>query len=79
MSSMSKKQPISTVMLPVKIDSVTATGVGELLLAALQPGARVVVDGSQVTYMSAAGVRTFASVLHQAVKMHLFISGFKYG
>ena len=49
MSSMSKKQPISTVMLPVKIDSVTATGVGEMLLAALRPGARLIVDGSQVT------------------------------
>ncbi len=79
MSSMSKKQPISTVMLPVKIDSVTATGVGELLLAALQPGARVVVDGSQVTYMSAAGVRTFASVLHQAVKMQARIAFCRFG
>jgi len=69
MSSMSKKQPISTVMLPVKIDSVTATGVGEMLLAALRPGARLIVDGSQVTYMSAAGVRTFASVLHQAANV----------
>ena len=35
-------------------------------MAALRPGARVIVDGSQVTYMSAAGVRTFASVLHKA-------------
>ena len=69
MSSMSKKQPISTVMLPVKIDSVTATGVGEMLLAALRPGARLIVDGSQVNYMSAAGVRTFASVLHQAANV----------
>ena len=37
-----------------------------MLVAALRPGARVIVDGSQVTYMSAAGVRTFASVLHKA-------------
>lgn len=66
MSRMNKKQPISTVMLPVKVDSVTAKTVEETLLAALRPGARVVVDGSQVAYMSAAGVRTFASVLHQA-------------
>lgn len=79
MSSMSKKQPISTVMLPVKIDSVTATGVGEMLLSALQPGARVVVDGSQVTYMSAAGVRTFASVLHQAAKMQARIAFCRFG
>lgn len=69
MSSMSRNQPISTVMLPAKVDSVTATGVGETLLAALRPGARVIVDGSQVVYMSAAGVRTFASVLHQAASM----------
>jgi len=66
MSRMNTKQPISTVMLPVKVDSVTAKTVEETLLAALRPGARVVVDGSQVAYMSAAGVRTFASVLHQA-------------
>jgi len=63
------KQPISTVMLPVKVDSVTAKTVEEALLAALRPGARVVVDGSQVAYMSAAGVRTFASVLHQAASV----------
>lgn len=69
MSSMSKKQPISTVMLPAKVDSVTATTVEETLMAALRPGARVIVDGSQVAYMSAAGVRTFASVLHRAPNM----------
>jgi len=48
MTGMSMKQPISTVMLPVKVDSVTAKTVEEALLAALRPGARVVVDGSQV-------------------------------
>jgi len=64
-----KKLPIATVMLPAKVDSVTATTVEQTLLAALRPGARVVVDGSQVAYMSAAGVRTFASVLHQAANM----------
>lgn len=69
MSRMSTKQPISTVMLPAKVDSVTAKTVEEALLAALRPGARVVVDGSQVAYMSAAGVRTFASVLHQATSV----------
>jgi|GEM_PF-594382 len=69
MTGMSMKQPISTVMLPVKVDSVTAKTVEEALLAALRPGARVVVDGSQVAYMSAAGVRTFASVLHQAASV----------
>lgn len=69
MSSMSTKQPISTVLLPAKIDSVTATTVEEMLLAALRPGARLIVDASEVAYMSAAGVRTFASVLHQAANV----------
>lgn len=69
MSSMSKKQPISTLMLPAKVDSVSATDVEAMLMAALRPGARVIVDGSQVAYMSAAGVRTFASVLHQAANV----------
>ncbi len=68
MNSVSRKQPISTVMLPEKVDSVTVTAVEVMLVAALRPGARVIVDGSQVTYMSAAGVRTFASVLHKAVQ-----------
>lgn len=47
----------------------TVTAIEGMLLAALRPGARVIVDGSQVAYMSAAGVRTFASVLHQAANM----------
>lgn len=68
MNSVSRKQPISTVMLPEKVDSVTVTAVEVMLVAALRPGARVIVDGSQVTYMSAAGVRTFASVLHKAAQ-----------
>lgn len=66
MSSVNRRQPISTVMLPAKVDSVTVASVEVMLVAALRPGARVIVDGSQVTYMSAAGVRTFASVLHKA-------------
>ena len=68
MSSVNRRQPISTVMLPAKVDSVTVASVEVMLVAALRPGARIVVDGSQVTYMSAAGVRTFASVLHKAAE-----------
>lgn len=68
MSSVNRRQPISTVMLPPKVDSVTVASVEVMLVAALRPGARVIVDGSQVTYMSAAGVRTFASVLHKAAE-----------
>jgi anti-anti-sigma factor len=66
MIRMSKKNPISTVMLPAKVDSMTVGAVEGMLVSALHPGARVIVDGSQVAYMSAAGVRTFASVLHKA-------------
>lgn len=69
MSSMSKNQPISTVTLPAKIDSVTVSAVEAMLVAALRPSARVIVDGNEVAYMSAAGVRTFASVLHRAANM----------
>ncbi len=68
MSSVNRRQPISTVMLPAKVDSVTVASVEVMLVAALRPGARVIVDGSQVNYMSAAGVRTFASVLHKAAE-----------
>ena len=48
MSSTNNKQPVSTLMLPAKVDSVTATAVEQTLLAALRPGARLIVDGSQV-------------------------------
>jgi anti-sigma B factor antagonist len=66
---MGTKEPISTVTLPAKVDSVTVSDVEIMLMAALRPGARVIVDGSQVAYMSAAGVRTFASVLHKAAQV----------
>ena len=38
------------------------------MLGALRPHARVIVDGSAVIYMSAAGVRVMAVVLHRAVE-----------
>ena len=57
---------IVTVVLPDHIDSVTAQEVEKSMLDALVPGARVVVDGSAVTYMSAAGVRALATALRQA-------------
>ena len=55
-----------TVPLPERIDSVTATEVEKLMLSALTPGAKVIVDGSAVTYMSAAGVRALATALRKA-------------
>lgn len=57
---------IVTVMLPEHIDSVTAQGVEKAMLESLAPGARVIVDGSAVTYMSAAGVRALATALRRA-------------
>jgi len=69
MSSASSSQPISTVMLPAKVDTVTVSAVEGMLLTALRPGARIIIDGSAVAYMSAAGVRTFATVMHEAAKL----------
>ena len=57
---------IATVMLPATIDSETSGPVETLIIDALKPGGRVVVDGQDVAYMSAAGVRSFARALHHA-------------
>jgi anti-sigma B factor antagonist len=57
---------IATVMLPERVDSATSASVEALMFAALRPGARVIVDGSAVTYMSAAGVRVLATTIHRA-------------
>lgn len=40
------------------------------MLDSLAPGGQVVVDGSAVTYMSAAGVRALATALRQAEERH---------
>jgi anti-sigma B factor antagonist len=66
---MSSAQQISTVMLPAQVDSATAASVEATLIAALRPGAPLIVDGSEVVYMSAAGVRTLATVLHRAAEL----------
>ena len=57
---------IATVMLPERVDSATSASVEALMFAALRPGARVIVDGSAVGYMSAAGVRVLATAIHRA-------------
>ena len=62
-------EDIATVMLPERVDSATSSSVEASMLAALHPGARVIVDGSVVTYMSAAGVRVLASTLHRAEEL----------
>lgn len=63
---MSEEQKAVTVLLPERVDSETAKLVEKSMIEALHPGARVIVDGSAVSYMSAAGVRTLATVLHRA-------------
>ena len=57
---------IDMFQLPERMDSATASGIQKNLLAALHPGSKLIVDGSAVTYMSAAGVRALATVLHGA-------------
>ena len=60
---------ITTVRLPDRVDSETSAAVEVSLVAALRPGARVIVDGSPVMYMSAAGVRVLAIALHRAAEV----------
>lgn len=60
---------VTTVMLPQQVDSETSASVETLIVEALRPGAGVIVDGSEVTYMSAAGVRVFARALHRAEEL----------
>lgn len=57
---------ITTVVLPAQVDSETSASVEASIFAALRPGGGVIVDGNEVTYMSAAGVRVFARALHRA-------------
>jgi len=60
------KATATVVLLPERVDSSTSTDVEKLMMDALRPGARVIVDGSAVVYMSAAGVRALATALHRA-------------
>ncbi len=60
------EEAIATIMLPERVDSATSASVEALMVGALRPNASVIVDGSEVTYMSAAGVRALAIVLHRA-------------
>ncbi|MBX9942551.1 MAG: STAS domain-containing protein [Reyranella sp.] len=68
MSEARAEEAIATIMLPERVDSSTSESVEKSMLAALGPGARVIVDGSAVGYMSAAGVRALAVVLHRAAE-----------
>jgi anti-sigma B factor antagonist len=66
MKAMASVTDIETIELPERMDSTTANAAEGALRSAMRPGARIVVDGSAITYMSAAGVRALASVLHGA-------------
>lgn len=68
MNKVDTEEEITTIMLPDRVDSATSASVEALMLGALRPRARVIVDGSAVIYMSAAGVRVMAVVLHRAVE-----------
>lgn len=58
----------TTVELPERFDSVSAAIFERTVTDHMVPGTRIIVDGQTVTYMSAAGVRTLASVLHRAAQ-----------
>jgi anti-sigma B factor antagonist len=65
-SAMDKPGEIAIVNLPDCIDSMTALSVEKEILEKVYLGARVIVDGSGVTYRGAAGVRALVTVLHRA-------------
>jgi anti-sigma B factor antagonist len=67
------EEAIKTIMLPERVDSATSASVEALMIGALRPGIGVIVDGSAVTYMSAAGVRALAIVLHKAAELSVKI------
>ncbi len=66
MEKMDMPGDITTFKLPGYTDSTTSLRVQQLMMAALKPGGRMIVDGSAVAYMSAAGVRALAAVVHRA-------------
>jgi anti-anti-sigma factor len=69
MKNSGTEDAIATIMLPERIDSATSASVEALMVGALRPNTSVIVDGSAVIYMSAAGVRALAIVLHKAAEL----------
>ena len=69
MNGSGTEEAIATIMLPERVDSATSASVEAFMVGALRPNGRVIVDGSAVTYMSAAGVRALAIVLHRAAEL----------
>lgn len=78
MNAMEPTGGIDMFQLPERMDSATASGIEKDLLAGLRAGVKLIVDGSSVTYMSAAGVRALATVLHgaQAQEAHVVFCRF---
>jgi ceramide glucosyltransferase len=65
---MDAPRDIETIKLPDCIDSTTAETIERSILGEVRPGSRLIIDGSDVTYMGAAGVRALAGLLHRAQK-----------
>ena len=63
------KEGPTTIVLPERVDSATSANLERTIIDALRPGAQVIIDGHAVGYMSAAGVRTLATVLHRAEEL----------
>jgi anti-sigma B factor antagonist len=70
---------IATIVLPERVDSATSESVERLLLDALRPGAPMIIDGHAVSYMSAAGVRALATVLHHAAEVEAHVAFCRFG
>ena len=78
MTGAGAEEAIITIMLPERVDSATSSSVEATMLDALRRNAPMIVDGSEVTYMSAAGVRALAVALHRATehKVHIVFCRF---
>ena len=68
LTPMDMPKDIEIVSLPDCVDSTTAEAIEQSILGRIVPGARLVVDGADVTYMGAAGVRALVGILHRAQK-----------
>jgi anti-sigma B factor antagonist len=59
---------VVTVALPERLDSTTSAEVEATVMAVLREGIAVVVDGANVIYMSAAGVRVLVDAYRKATQ-----------
>ena len=67
-SEITSEGGIVTVKLPGRLDSTTSAAAETAVLAELRTGAGVIVDGADVTYMSAAGVRVLVDISRKAAE-----------